>query len=121
LFLLIIVYTLSSTKLEIRAKQFLPRSEGVGQRGRGWGKKGWVGGNGGEMTQRVYAPMNKRGLEEFSSESTHSQTFVFGIFFITSSISRPFIVLFKWFIASWLNFSRSYVSKLSISFRFCSL
>jgi hypothetical protein len=31
LVLLIIVYTLSSTKLEIRAKQFLPGSEGVGR------------------------------------------------------------------------------------------
>jgi hypothetical protein len=31
LVLLIIVYTLSSTKLEIRAKQFLPGSEGVGE------------------------------------------------------------------------------------------
>jgi hypothetical protein len=29
---LIIVYTLSSTKLEIRAEQFQPRSEGVGGR-----------------------------------------------------------------------------------------
>jgi hypothetical protein len=29
LVLLIILYTLSSTKLEIRAKQFLPGSEGV--------------------------------------------------------------------------------------------
>jgi hypothetical protein len=33
-FVLIIVYTLSSTKLEIRAEQFLPGSKG------GWGK-GW--------------------------------------------------------------------------------
>jgi hypothetical protein len=31
---LIIVYTLSSMKLEIRAKQFLPGSEGVGGRER---------------------------------------------------------------------------------------
>jgi hypothetical protein len=37
---LIIVYTLSSTKLEIRAKQFLPASKGVRGRGRGWGKGG---------------------------------------------------------------------------------
>jgi hypothetical protein len=37
LFLPIIAYTLSSTKLEIRAKQFLLGSEGVGARGRGWG------------------------------------------------------------------------------------
>jgi hypothetical protein len=36
LVLLIIVYTLSSTKLEIEAKQFLPGSEGVGGgKGRG--------------------------------------------------------------------------------------
>jgi hypothetical protein len=34
---LIIVYTLSSTKLEIKAKQFLPGSEGV--------RKGGVGRN----------------------------------------------------------------------------
>jgi hypothetical protein len=33
------VYTLSSTKLEIRAKQYLLGSEGVGQ-------KGWAGGRG---------------------------------------------------------------------------
>jgi hypothetical protein len=40
LVLLILVYTLSSTKLEIRAKQFLPGSEGVGGRGReGSGKR----------------------------------------------------------------------------------
>jgi hypothetical protein len=31
LVLLIIVYTLSSTKFEIRAKQFLPGSVGVGE------------------------------------------------------------------------------------------
>jgi hypothetical protein len=41
----IIVYTLSSTKLEIRSEQPLPRSEGVqgeregaSERGRGWGQ-----------------------------------------------------------------------------------
>jgi hypothetical protein len=34
--LLIIAYTLSLTKLEIRAKQFLLGSEGVGRKG-GWG------------------------------------------------------------------------------------
>jgi hypothetical protein len=33
LFLPIIAYTLSSTKLEIRTQQFLPGSEGVGRRG----------------------------------------------------------------------------------------
>jgi hypothetical protein len=37
-------YTLFSTKLEIRAKQFLPGSEGVGGRGRGWGKWELAGG-----------------------------------------------------------------------------
>jgi hypothetical protein len=54
----IIVYTLSSIKLEIRAEQFLPGSEGLrgkqeGVRGkrRGWGK--W-----GEMTQTLYAHMH---------------------------------------------------------------
>jgi hypothetical protein len=42
LILLINIYTLSSTKLEIRAKQFLPRSEGVVEREGGWGKgRGW--------------------------------------------------------------------------------
>jgi hypothetical protein len=51
LVLLIIAYTLSSTKLDIRTKQFLPGSE-VG-RGTGWGK-------GVEMTQTLYVHMNKR-------------------------------------------------------------
>jgi hypothetical protein len=32
---LIIAYVFSSTKLEIRAEQVLPRSEGVGRRGKG--------------------------------------------------------------------------------------
>jgi hypothetical protein len=40
LVLLINVYTLSSTKLELRAKQFLLRSEGVRGRRRGWGGRG---------------------------------------------------------------------------------
>jgi hypothetical protein len=53
LVLIIIVYSLSSTKLEIRAKQFLPGSEGVGGKRRG-------GGKGVEMTQILYAHMNKR-------------------------------------------------------------
>jgi hypothetical protein len=39
LVLLIIVYTPSSTKFEIRAKQFLPGNEGVERRGRERGKK----------------------------------------------------------------------------------
>jgi hypothetical protein len=47
LVLLINVSTLSSTKLQIRAKQFLLRSEGARGRGR-------------EMTQTLYAHMNKR-------------------------------------------------------------
>jgi hypothetical protein len=51
LILPIIAYTLSTTKLEIRAKYFLPHSEGVGGRGRRWGK--------GEMTQTLHAHMNK--------------------------------------------------------------
>jgi hypothetical protein len=38
LFLPIIAYTLSSTKLEIRAKEFLPGSKGVGGRRRRQGK-----------------------------------------------------------------------------------
>jgi hypothetical protein len=33
----IIAYTLSTTKLEIRAKQFLPGSEGAWGEGGGWG------------------------------------------------------------------------------------
>jgi hypothetical protein len=40
LVLLIIVYTLSSTKLETRAKQFLLGSEGMAGRGRGLGEEG---------------------------------------------------------------------------------
>jgi hypothetical protein len=57
LVLLIIVYTLSSKKLEIRAKQFLPRSQGlVGENERIEGKGG---GKGGDMTQTLYAHMNK--------------------------------------------------------------
>jgi hypothetical protein len=46
LVLLINAYTLSSTKLEIRAKQFLLGSEGVGERGRGWGEREGTGGRG---------------------------------------------------------------------------
>jgi hypothetical protein len=66
LVLLINVYTLSSTKLEIRAKQFLLGSEGVwGGRRRGQGegreqRKGKGLGKGGEITQTLYAHMNKR-------------------------------------------------------------
>jgi hypothetical protein len=61
LFLPIIAYTLSSTKLEIRAKQFLLGIEGVGGRGRGrsgWYGRGW--GQGGEMTQALYAHMSNK-------------------------------------------------------------
>jgi hypothetical protein len=55
----IIAYTVSSTKLEIRAKQFLPGSEGLRGRGRGWRKgRGRVKGE--EITQTLYAHMNKR-------------------------------------------------------------
>jgi hypothetical protein len=60
LVLLIIVYTLSSTKLEIRAKQFLPGSLGAGGESQGRGGKGGGRGKGGEMTQTLYAHMNKR-------------------------------------------------------------
>jgi hypothetical protein len=51
---LLIVYTLSSTKLEIRAKWFLPGSEGAG------GERESVEGRGGEITQTLYAYMNKK-------------------------------------------------------------
>jgi hypothetical protein len=54
----IITYTLYSTKLEIRAK-FLPGSKRVGGRGSKWGHNGGGGGKGGEMTQTLYAHMNK--------------------------------------------------------------
>jgi hypothetical protein len=56
--LFIIVYILSSTKLEIRAEQFLPGSEGLGGKGRGLGKGGGDR-KGGEMTHTLYAHMNK--------------------------------------------------------------
>jgi hypothetical protein len=54
-------YTLSTTKLEIRAKLFLLGIEGVGGRGRGrsgWQGRGW--GQGEEMTQALYAHMNNK-------------------------------------------------------------
>jgi hypothetical protein len=47
-----IISTLSSTKLEIRAKQFLPGSKGMG----------------GEMTQTLYAHMNKRNVKKRNGE-----------------------------------------------------
>jgi hypothetical protein len=46
-------YVFSSTKLQIRAEQILPESE-RGRRGEGGG-----GGQGGEMTQTMYAHVNK--------------------------------------------------------------
>jgi hypothetical protein len=49
---LIIAYTFSSTKLEIRAEQIL-----LGSKGRWGGDRG--GGGWGEMTQTMYAHMNK--------------------------------------------------------------
>jgi hypothetical protein len=52
--LLINVYTLSLTKLEIRAKQYLLGRERVGE------EMEEVGGKEGEMTQTLYAHMNKR-------------------------------------------------------------
>jgi hypothetical protein len=54
-----ISYTLSSTKLEVGAKQFLPGNEGLGGEG-GDGGKGEGGGKGGEMAQTLYAHMNKK-------------------------------------------------------------
>jgi hypothetical protein len=54
------VYTLSSTKIEIRAKQFLSGSEGLGGGEGGGGGKGGCRGKGREMTQTLYAHMNKR-------------------------------------------------------------
>jgi hypothetical protein len=56
LVLLINVYTRSSTKLEIKAKQFLPGSEGA------WGERERVRGRG-KMTQTLHAYMNKRILK----------------------------------------------------------
>jgi hypothetical protein len=48
----ITTYTLSSTKLEISAKYFCLVA-------RGWGDKGRCRGKGEEMTQILYAHMNK--------------------------------------------------------------
>jgi hypothetical protein len=56
----IVAYTLSSTKLEIRAKWFLPGSRMVGEEWRG-------GGKGGEMTQTLYTPMNKRKINKYKN------------------------------------------------------
>jgi hypothetical protein len=60
LVLLIIVYTLSLTKLEIRAKQFLPGSKGVRRRRKGLGEREGAGRKRIEMTPTLYAHMNKR-------------------------------------------------------------
>jgi hypothetical protein len=49
----IIAYTLSSTKLEVRAKYFLPGSEEVGGEREEAGGKGGGGGRGGELTQTL--------------------------------------------------------------------
>jgi hypothetical protein len=46
LVLLLIVHTLSLSTLEIRAKQFLPGSEGVRRTGRGQGKREGAEGKG---------------------------------------------------------------------------
>jgi hypothetical protein len=51
LFLPVIGYTLSTTKLEIRTEQSLPGSEGIG--GEEGGRR-----QGGEMTQTLYAHMS---------------------------------------------------------------
>jgi hypothetical protein len=47
------VYVFSSTKLEIRAEQVLPGSKGE------WQERVGKGGQGGEMTQRIYVHVNK--------------------------------------------------------------
>jgi hypothetical protein len=50
----LLCYVFSSTKLEIRAEQILPGSDG------GRGREGGGGGQGREMTQTMYAHVNKR-------------------------------------------------------------
>jgi hypothetical protein len=50
---LIIAYVFSSTKLEKKAEQVLPRSEESGE------EKGGGRGQGGEMAQTMYTHMNK--------------------------------------------------------------
>jgi hypothetical protein len=60
LFFPIIAYTLSSTKSEIRAKYFLPGSKGGRGREGGGGREEKEWGKGEEMTQTLYAHMNKR-------------------------------------------------------------
>jgi hypothetical protein len=57
----IIAYTFSSTKLDTRAKYFLPGSEGVREKkeGVGWLREG-AGGKVGEMTQTLYVHMSKK-------------------------------------------------------------
>jgi hypothetical protein len=65
LFLPIIAYTFSSTKLEVRAKYFCWVSRGVGQsEGLEWVVRGgW--GQGGDMTQALYAHMNNKKIQNF--------------------------------------------------------
>jgi hypothetical protein len=46
-------YVYSSTKLEKRAEEVLPGSQGIGERRRGWGSRG------GEMAQIMYTHINK--------------------------------------------------------------
>jgi hypothetical protein len=72
LFLPIIAYTLSSTKLEIRAKQFLPGFEGFGgeREGAEWVvREGW--GQRGEMTQALYAHMNHKTIKIIKKRDTY--------------------------------------------------
>jgi hypothetical protein len=63
LVLLINIYTLSSTNLKIRAKQFLPGSEGVAGEKEGAREKGECGGKRGEMTHTLCVHMNKRNFK----------------------------------------------------------
>jgi hypothetical protein len=58
----IIAYTLSSTKFEIRAKLFQPGNKGGG----GVGGKAGSRGKGGQMTQTLYAHMNKRNFKKLN-------------------------------------------------------
>jgi hypothetical protein len=68
LLLPIIAYTLSSTKLDLRAKWFLLGSNrlGVGEEG-SCGNRG-DGGKGREMTQTLYAHINKRKKKDLHLE-----------------------------------------------------
>jgi hypothetical protein len=77
LVLLINVYTLSSKKLQIRAKQFLPGSKGVGGRGKGRGER-----ERGEMTQTLYAHMNKRNFKKIFKGSHLNYNVLINIKFV---------------------------------------